>query len=137
MALTIVENANGVNSAVDSASVTSPGINAVICDSGAMGTGGTYICQVFTVLTGTADALGGGSNIYINVGGTNTSGTISGGRTIGKLPSLSVGAIQRFRVSVQAGEHIYLCVGDTAPTAGAIYSATLSATRGWHLLSDT
>lgn len=134
MALTIVEQASGVNSAIDCSSVTSPAANAVLCDSGALGAG-TYVCQVTTFLSGTADAAGGGSNIYINVGGSGN--PVTGGRTIGHLPSIPALVMQRFRVSVQAGEHIFLCVGNTAPTTGAVYNASLSASRGWHLLSDT
>lgn len=141
MALTIAQSPGGVTSAVDAGSVTSPGANQMLCDSGPLGAVGgqasTYVLQVGTILSGTADAAGGGANILVNVGGTNTGGVISGGQTIGDLLSLPAYCHQRLRVNVPGGAHIYICVGNTVPTAGAVYSATLSASRGWHLLSDT
>lgn len=141
MALVIAQSPGGITSAIDSGSFTSPVANRVICDSGPLGTAGgqaaTYILQISTVLTGTADAAGGGNNIAVNIGGTNTANVISGGQTIGDLLSLPLVVFARMRVTVPGGAHVYICVGNNTPTAGAIYNATLSATRGWHLFSDT
>jgi len=141
MALTVTQSPGGVTSALDSGSVTSPAANQVLCDSGPLGAVGgpaaTYVLQIGTILSGTADAAGGGANIFVNVGGTNAAGIISGGQTIGDLLSLPTFCLQRMRVNVPGGSHIYICVGNTVPTAGAVYSATLAASRGWHLLSDT
>lgn len=140
MALTISQPAGGIMSSLDAGSVTSGSANQVICDSGALAAGNgepwTYLVLVNTFQSGTVDA--NTFNIYVNVGGTNTAGIISGGNTIGRLLSTAgpSPSQQKFRVSVTSGQHVYVCVGNTAPGAGSIYNASMSVTRAYIKYSD-
>lgn len=138
MALSIVQSPGGVTSAVDSGAVTSPAVNQLIADSGPLSAGNSqplaYIVDVTTFVTGTAEtAL---TNMLINVGGTNAAGIISGGRTLGKLHSSSQFVQKRVRVNVQTGEHIYIVAGNTTPTTGSIYNASLTASRNYSAYAD-
>jgi hypothetical protein len=131
MPLTIAQPSDGVTSSLDAGSVTSGAANQVVCDSGALGAGNnepvTFVVQVTTFQTGTVDA--NGNNMLVNVGGTNTGGIISGGVTIGRLQSSSKQQIAKFVVSVQNGQHVYVCVGNTTPGASSVYNAQMSVTR--------
>lgn len=138
MAVTIAQVGAGLTSAVDSGAVTTPAVNQVIADSGALSCAnnepGSFIVDVTTFCTGTAET--NLTNMLINIGGTNAAGIISGGRTIGKLHSSAQFVQKRIRVSVQNGEHVYIIAGNTTPTTGAIYNASMTVNRNFQKYSD-
>lgn len=131
MALTIARSTGGIASPLDAGAVTSGAANQVICDSGAVANGNAQpnacIIDVSTLQAGTVDT--NRANIYINVGGTNAAGIISGGVTYGPLLSTANTTRQRFRLPVADGQHVYVVVGNTTPGVGSVYCATLSVTR--------
>lgn len=138
MPVTVSQVGVGLTSAVDSGAVTTPAVNQVIADSGALSCAnnepGSFIVDVTTFVTGTAEtAL---TNMLINIGGTNGAGIITGGRTIGKLHSSSQFVQKRIRVSVQNGEHVYIIAGNTTPTTGSIYNASMTVNRNFQKYSD-
>lgn len=138
MALVVAQSPGGVNSAVDSGAVTSPPVNQIIADSGALAAGNnetqTYIVDVTTFVTGTAEAAL--TNMLINVGGANGGGVVTGGITLGKLHSSTQFVQKRIRVNVSNGQHIYIVAGNTTPTTGSIYNASLTAARCYNKYAD-
>lgn len=138
MPLVTSQPTGGITSSLDAGAVTAPLINQMIADSGPLGAGNnqpaSYIVTTNTFQTGTVDA--NGANLLLNIGGTNTAGIISGGLTIGKLQSGSVFSQQRFRVSVQNGQHVYICVGSTNAGASAVYNASMSLSKAANSYSD-
>jgi hypothetical protein len=138
MALSVSQVGGGLTSAVDSGAVTTPAVNQVIADSGALSCAnsepGSFIVDVTTFVTGTAET--NLTNMLINIGGTNAAGIISGGRTLGKLHSSSQFVQKRIRISVQNGEHVYIVAGNTTPTTGSIYNASLTVSRNYQKYSD-
>lgn len=139
MPLTVAQSPAGVNSAVDSGAVTTPAANRVIADSGALASSNnetaTYVVDVTTFITGTAEpAL---TNMLINVGGSaDGSSIVTGGITLGKLHSSSQFVQKRIRVNVSNGQHIYIVAGNTTPTTGSIYNASLTAARCYNKYTD-
>ena len=131
MPLTITQNSGGVGSSLDAGSVIAGAINQIIADSGALNAGNSeavsYKINLNSYQSGAPD--GQNANILVNIGGTNTAGIVSGGQTIGKIQSGPVFSQQTIRVSITQGQHVYVCVGNTAGGAGAVYNVSLSVTR--------
>lgn len=138
MPLTVAQSPGGVNSSIDSGAVTTPAVNQVIADSGALGASNnetvSYVVDVTTFVTGTAET--NLTNMLVNVGGTNTAGIISGGITLGKLHSSSQFVQKRMRVNVKNGDHVYIVAGNATPTTGSIYNASLSVSRNYSKYTD-
>lgn len=131
MPLAISQNSGGVGSSLDAGSVTSGAINQVVCDSGALNAGNqeavSYKINVNSYQSGTVD--GQNSNLLVNIGGTNTAGIVTLGQTIGKLQSGPVFSQQTIRISITQGQHIYVCIGNSAPGVASTYNASISITR--------
>jgi hypothetical protein len=134
MPLSIANVLGGVTSTVVAGSTTAtPAANTLICDSGPLPAGDgescSYMVSVISGQQGTPDT--NYTNVLINVGGSGS--PVTGGVTYGPLTSFpataSGGTTQRFRVNITNGQHVLLCVGNTAGGAGAIYSAGMTITR--------
>jgi len=135
MALTVTPLAGGIGSTIVAGSTAAaPAANTVIVDSGVMGASNsqpiTYMVSVISGQQGTPDT--NYANIFVNINTAATS-PVTAGTTIGTLTSFpatqSGGTAQRFKVTLQPGQRILLCVGNTAGGAGSIYSAGMTLTR--------
>src|SRR6266498_531177 len=131
MALTIAQSPGGVNSSIDSGVVTTPAVSQLIADAGPLSASNnetiSYVVDVTTFVSGTAESAL--TNRLINIGGLNTAGIISGGITLGKLHSSTQFVQKRMRVNIKNGDHVYIVAGNTTPTTGSIYNASLSVSR--------
>lgn len=138
MALTVNQSPQGVTSSIDCGYASAPAANTILCDSGPLSAGNNQPMSYFVIVAthedGTVDATK--NNMFLNVGGTNTGGVLSGGTTLGALSSANAPVWMKMRVSVQPGQHIYVCTGNSAGGAGSIYIASLSCTRAYNPYAD-